>query len=122
MGPRAARRSLWLHRPLRACRAHQTAPTDAGGDDRIARVPATFVAVTARNARADRRTANGAARPARGLFASARNLVTGCLGTAPEWMGPVTNDERLAMNDRVLLDQLSPCLNCGPIPPLTPAS
>jgi hypothetical protein len=34
-------------------------------------------------------------------------LMGGCLGAAPEWIRPVTNDERLAMNDRLLLDQLN---------------
>jgi hypothetical protein len=35
------------------------------------------------------------------------DLTVSCLGNAPEWMAPVTNDERLAMNDRPLLDQLN---------------
>ncbi|MBV8359231.1 MAG: NgoFVII family restriction endonuclease [Deltaproteobacteria bacterium] len=36
-----------------------------------------------------------------------RELIVGCLGNRPEWMGLVTNNERLAMNDRPLLDQLN---------------
>jgi hypothetical protein len=36
-----------------------------------------------------------------------RDLMISCLSAAPEWMGPVTNNERLAMNDRPLLDQLN---------------
>ena len=35
------------------------------------------------------------------------DLTVSCLGTAPQWMAPITNDERLAMNDRLLLDQLN---------------
>jgi hypothetical protein len=36
-----------------------------------------------------------------------RDLMADCLGNAPAWMTPVTNTERLAMNDRPLLDQLN---------------
>jgi hypothetical protein len=35
------------------------------------------------------------------------DLTVSWLGNAPDWMAPVTNDERLAMNDRPLLDQLN---------------
>ena len=35
------------------------------------------------------------------------DLTVSCLGNVPEWVAPVTNDERLAMNDRPLLDQLN---------------
>ena len=36
-----------------------------------------------------------------------RDLMAACLERPPEWMAPVTNNERLAMNDRPLLDQLN---------------
>jgi hypothetical protein len=36
-----------------------------------------------------------------------RDLTVGYLGNAPEWMTRVTNNERHAMNDRPLLDQLN---------------
>jgi hypothetical protein len=36
-----------------------------------------------------------------------RDLIGSYTNSVPAWMRPVTNSERLAMNDRPLLDQLS---------------